>query len=798
MREAAARRQIEEQRYRVLVDATIRRARQFLRTDPEGAYQDLKRQRDEIQGYDGLGAEARRQLVGDLEAQMREVFVKGAEIKRQADAERQALARTRQHLSEFDRAADAQASDKNRIDQFRQLMQHARYALAYQEAQLMVQEKTNKGLAVPPTATASYIIGQQATQLREWKELTRVREDRFLQAMMQTEKSHIPYPDEPPVHFPPAKVWQELTGYRKKVYENSNLGANGGTGLKQIRDKIEDPTRPVDLGDKNLNEVPLFELLSLLSKRYEVSFVIMEEYFNAEQQPNIKEAKAKLVSTQLQGLTLGNFLDIVLLSMNATYVVRPEYIEITTFNRRLEEKVTQVFPVADLVIPIPQSVNQRTLFQNQQFQNQSLAIFGQASLFGGGLQNIGGNFGNPFGAGGVGVGGNPLNAMGGGGPFGGTGQQLGNQGNLGAGGGITGITGGQLGQFGNLGGQFGLQGGDQSQLLMRLIFETVAKGEWANIPNTQPMPGMGEDEVPTVDAAKLNSLGYYPPARALIVRGTTRYHSATTIKLKKTAEGNAQGPGVGARVAGPWSSGRVARATVGAGERGGGCGPDAGEPEGGPGRGPSEAGHGPAHDVEQRDRPDRDGPGSDRGVRGVPDGVRGVRSRGRGAQGEPAQGPGDRGVGARGPGRGAPCGGREPGRGRARVGVGGRPGPGQCRGVPAGGACRGGPEEPRPGGGVLPARGRVQPRGPDALCERAGVRGAGQRRADRRGGVGGERSAGPGLEHERRDRLPRAGPGAPAQVGGPAPGRGPGDRGPDPGGRGAGAPGPGDRAPVAG
>ncbi|MBP3959843.1 hypothetical protein J8F10_31735 [Gemmata sp. G18] len=45
-------------------------------------------------------------------------------------------------------------------------MQHARYELAYQEAQLMVQEKTSKGLAVPPTATASYIIGQQATQLR--------------------------------------------------------------------------------------------------------------------------------------------------------------------------------------------------------------------------------------------------------------------------------------------------------------------------------------------------------------------------------------------------------------------------------------------------------------------------------------------------------------------------------------------------------------------------------------------------------------------------------------------------------
>ncbi|MBP3958015.1 hypothetical protein J8F10_22395 [Gemmata sp. G18] len=55
--------------------------------------------------------------------------------------------------------------------------------------------------------------------------------------------------------------------------------------------------------------------------------------------------------------------------------------------------MTQVFPVADLAIPIPQSVNQQVLFQNQSFQNQSLAIFGQASLFGGGLQNIGASSG---------------------------------------------------------------------------------------------------------------------------------------------------------------------------------------------------------------------------------------------------------------------------------------------------------------------------------------------------------------------------------------------------------------------
>jgi tetratricopeptide (TPR) repeat protein len=206
--------------------------------------------------------------------------------------------------------------------------------------------------------------------------------------------------------------------------------------------------------------------------------------------------------------------------------------------------VTRVFPVADLAIPIPNSVNQRTLFQNQAFQNQTLAIFGQASLFGGGLQNLGG-FGGFGGGGGVGIGGNL--GQGGGNiqgqaVFGGAAQVLGVQANLGSGGGFTSFGGGNLGQFGNLGGQFGIQGGDQSQLLMRLIFETVAKGEWANLPNTRPMPGMGDEDVPLIPANQLNSLGYYPPARALIVRGTTRYHPAASLKLMKQ-DGMARGPG---------------------------------------------------------------------------------------------------------------------------------------------------------------------------------------------------------------------------------------------------------------
>src|SRR5205823_2059032 len=155
----------------------IQRARQLMKTDPDGAYQALKQQRDEILAYEGIGEQARTEMVRDLEAVMREIFVKGAQIKREAAVEREQIARTRQRLNEFDRVQNEEERTKARIDAFRQLMQQARYELAYQESQLMIQERIARGQSVPPEATGSYVIGQHATQLREWRELVRIRED---------------------------------------------------------------------------------------------------------------------------------------------------------------------------------------------------------------------------------------------------------------------------------------------------------------------------------------------------------------------------------------------------------------------------------------------------------------------------------------------------------------------------------------------------------------------------------------------------------------------------------------------
>lgn len=532
-------RKITEDQVRLRVQTAIREARDRLRTDPDGVLMDLKRLQEEIDRNANLGEAARRQILADLGAAISDVYRKGEEIKRQASIERDLVSRARQRLNAMEEQIRDENRIKFRIDQFRQLMQQARYELAYQEAQLMIAERINAGQSVPVTATASYMIGQQATQIREWKELVRIREDRFLIALMQSEKSHIPYPDEPPVHFPPAAVWRELTSLRREAYLHSNLGPNPPASQIELKNKIEnDEVRLRE--DINLNDQSLGELLDLLSKQHGINFVIMEDYFKAEGVADIRDKRPNLKATSLRGLKLGNFLDIVLQSMGATFVVRPDYVEITTFNRRLEEKVTRVFPVADLVIPIPSAVNQQMLFMNLFFQNSALAIYG-AVLGAQNFQGFGGAFGNQF----------QGQQFGAGPPIGGGlamqgAQQFGPDPfgqNLGFGGGGLQIGGGNLGQFGNLGGQFGLQGGDQSRLLMELIVETVARGEWLNV---RRAPGAQLDEdAPILEQKMLNSIGYYPPARALLVRGTHRYHPASSVKLKPREGGQALGPNPG-------------------------------------------------------------------------------------------------------------------------------------------------------------------------------------------------------------------------------------------------------------
>ena len=80
--------------------------------------------------------------------------------------------------------------------------------------------------------------------------------------------------------------------------------------------------------DKNLNETPLFELLMDLAKRYDLTFIIMDELFKADGVADIHKAKPNLTLTKAEKISVHRFLTLVLGSLKATYLVRETHIEI--------------------------------------------------------------------------------------------------------------------------------------------------------------------------------------------------------------------------------------------------------------------------------------------------------------------------------------------------------------------------------------------------------------------------------------------------------------------------------------
>jgi tetratricopeptide (TPR) repeat protein len=84
-----------------------------------------------------------------------------------------------------------------------------------------------------------------------------------------------------------------------------------------------------------------------------------------------------------------------------------------------------------------------------------------------------------------------------------------------------------------------------------LIQTVVARGEWdRNAPGVPPPPPLDPNDplsaTPYIlQGPQLNSLGFYPPVRAMVIRGTSRYHPTQSFKLK--------GPGI--QIAGQMAAG---------------------------------------------------------------------------------------------------------------------------------------------------------------------------------------------------------------------------------------------------
>jgi tetratricopeptide (TPR) repeat protein len=587
-----ARQAVAEQQQTVTAEQAIRTANRLVETDPNGARELLKRTIESVRNNPDVSDRYRASLGDRIERALASVDRRGVVVLRDQQQAQENAARVAARVSALDLERSAEDLIRERMRVIHNLFNQAREQEAYKQALAIRQDLIAQGRPVPPSVTAAYTIGLTGYHLREEIELKRIREERFLATMLQVEKSHIPFPDEPPVVFPPAAEWKALTDSRKVRYESSNLGSEVPKKTLELRDTLGRTIKYDGIEDP---KITLQEALDQLADRYKVQFDVNEKAFKFEMLDDV--LKKEIASptpipamTASLGTILRKILSRLVVNSGATFLIRRDTIEITTGLFATAEKALRVYPAGDLVLPIPNSVNVNAVNQSATLFGFAGAVgvqvgvqLGAANAFGiagaglgalgvaGGLGAVGvqlggvqlGALGVQLGALGVQLGGVQLGALGvqvgavqigapgGIGGIGGNGVQLGGQfqgnfqgaANLGVGGGAAGLGGGQLGQFGNLGGQFGLQGGDQSRILITLIRQVVGRpADWgiAFDPVTGRPLNQLDDGDATITNGENNQVAYYPPALALVVKGTSRIQTRTFSPIQPTGADKGQ------------------------------------------------------------------------------------------------------------------------------------------------------------------------------------------------------------------------------------------------------------------
>jgi uncharacterized membrane protein YgcG len=272
------------------------------------------------------------------------------------------------------------------IDKVRSLLHEgfAGNADAFEEAESVARAAWR--LAPYRGVTAAAVFNAEAAgQLDKSLRQRYLRADKFLETLQMVEKSHVPFPDEPPILWPAPEVWKDMTERRKK-WASVDLTQHNKAEEKILR-SLSMPT------EINVVDTPLEDVINFLKEYHNINIWI--------DKPALQDEGVQLdqaVTLAHTGVSFRSTLKLLLEPLQLTWIIEDEVMKITTAQKAADKLTTRVYPVADLVIPI--------MMPQQGGIGQGL---------GGGGGGIGGGMGGgQFGGGGGMMGGG---MMGGGGMF---------------------------------------------------------------------------------------------------------------------------------------------------------------------------------------------------------------------------------------------------------------------------------------------------------------------------------------------------------------------------------------------
>ena len=399
--EAETRRDVVEQVVSQDVNQAILNAREEMRANPEGVEERLKLLMDQVDATADLSAEVKAQLLNQLKDTVKESQRRAVELDEKRRQQEEVLARREAQRRLVESLQRDELKLVQLMERFRSLMKEHRYKEAEEqvaaEAELIDPEN--------PQIVGAKTTARLSGSYYEIMAIADQKNKKFIDTMMQVEKSHIPFPDDPPIVYPAPEIWEELT-LRRKKYASVDLSTRG-KAEEVILEQLKESTQ-MDFEEVALDEVVEY-LEDLHGIQIELDVKALDEIGIGSDTP---------VTSKVRGISLRSALRLMLrrIDPTLTYSIQDEVLMITTKEAAAENLVTRVYPVADLVLPITLSGFAGSGGFSPGAAGQG---FGGGGFGGGG--GGGGGFGGGFGGGGQGGGGLGGGGLGGGGFGGGLG-----------------------------------------------------------------------------------------------------------------------------------------------------------------------------------------------------------------------------------------------------------------------------------------------------------------------------------------------------------------------------------------
>ncbi len=217
------------------VEAALLHAQQTLADDPAAATDALRSNLHLVCRSPELSAELRAALRGRLEVALHSATRRAAEFEERQLAVQQARAAA----AERTRVAGQLASQQQRIEQlaerFGALMNEGRYGLAESVASQLDGEPSPDGTLAATSLQGNVRLIRAVLQSQEQR---RERQDKIVRALGLVESAGTAFPDDEPIVYPEAEVWQALTVRRAKssrtdLHEPSRATARITQALKE-------------------------------------------------------------------------------------------------------------------------------------------------------------------------------------------------------------------------------------------------------------------------------------------------------------------------------------------------------------------------------------------------------------------------------------------------------------------------------------------------------------------------------------------------------------------------------------